>query len=247
MIIDGHIHVGRWNYPYYSSLKVGIQELNHLLTECGIDGAVILPSDRKNNDQVLSQILKYGKKKYWFFPWVDPRKKDWKTFLDNNGHHIRGIKVHASLDQVQKGVTHRLYKPVLDFAYERNMIMLVHCGRAQNTASYLYVIDVAKRYPRMNFVMCHLGGDHEKLKLEAPLKVKKEKLKNVFFDISATREFWTIAKGIKTLGAEKFIFGSDYPVMHPKVSLETVRVLNLGDEDQKLVFGGNIRRLLNDF
>ena len=121
---------------------------------------------------------------------------------------------------------------------------MVHCGRRQDTASYIYVIEAAKKYPDITFIMCHLGGDHEQLKLQAPLDVKQSGLNNIYFDISATREFWTIQQGVAVLGAERFIFASDYPVMHPRSSIETIRALELSERERKLIFGENILRIL---
>ena len=81
MIIDGHIHVGGWNYPHYASLRVTISYLNGLLDACEIAGAVLLPTDQKDNEGLLKAIREEGKKQYWFFPWIDPRSAEWRDFL----------------------------------------------------------------------------------------------------------------------------------------------------------------------
>ena len=176
MIIDSHIHVGSWDYQYYSSLKVTISELNHLLTKSEIDGALVFPTDQKKNRALLEDIKKYGKKKYWFISWGDPHShKNWE-FINMHRSSICGVKVHSSLDGVVGGITNPIYVPIIEFAKEEQVPLIVHCGRQQDTASYLYVIEAAKKYPKVDFVMCHMGGDFEKLKLEAPLAVKKENL-----------------------------------------------------------------------
>lgn len=244
MVIDGHIHVGRWNYPHYSSLEVTVVSLNALLDKCEIDGAVVMPSDRKENEHLLQELKSKGKKKYWFFPWIDPSNNTWQDFLNKNINDVDGVKIHASLDQVQGGISNKIYRPLLEFINVQHLPIYVHCGRMQKTASYKYVLRVAKKFPGISFIMCHLGGDHEKLKLQAPIDVKKSKLENVFFDISATREVWTIASGIQQIGAERFIFASDYPVMHPRVAIETIKVLDLSDTEQELVFGKNFLNIM---
>lgn len=245
MILDGHIHVGRWNYSHYSSLEVRVRSLNDLLESCEIEGGILMPSDQKDNEGLLKEIQKDGKKKkYWFFAWVDPKQKDIFSFLEKNVSSIRGVKIHSSLDEVQGGITHPSYKPLLEFISAYHLPILVHCGRRQDTASFSYVLEVAPQYKDVSFIMCHLGGDFEMLKLKAPLEVKQSGLKNVFFDISATREVWTIEKAVQILGAEKLLFGSDYPVMHPKVAIETIRVLNISEKEKNKIFGENLLEIL---
>lgn len=243
MIIDSHIHIGSWDYPHYSSLTVSISDLNYLLDESEISGALVFPTDQKKNKELLEEIIKNGRKKYWFIPWIDPKDGAHKEFLEMYRSSICGIKVHASLDEIYGGIMNPIYLPVLEFAKKEDIPLIVHCGRRQNTASYKYVIQMAKKFPEIDFIMCHLGGDFEKLKLEAPMAVKKENLKNVYFDISATRESWTIEKGIQMLGAEKFLFASDYPIMHPQVSIKSIKVLNLTEQQQELIFHKNLLRI----
>lgn len=244
MIIDGHMHFGKWDYKPYSSLFVTVQALDDILDKCGIDGAVLIPSDRKNNVLLLQQIRRHGKKRYWFFPWISPKVAGWKKFLEENIAHIDGIKVHSSLDSVAGGITNPLYRPILEFADENKLPFLVHCGRHQETASYKFALKAAREFRGINFILAHLGGDHEELKLRAPEAVKKHKLDNVVFDISATREFWAIENAARLIGAGKLIFASDYPVMHPKVALENIYILKLSNKDKELILSKNLLRLL---
>ena len=96
----------------------------------------------------------------------------------------------------------------------------------------------------MDCLLLNQGGDCEKLKLEAPQEVKKMKLDNVYFDTSATREYWTIKTGIKILGIKKFIFGSDFPVMHPKMSIEAIKALKLRDKEEDAIFANNFLQVV---
>ena len=245
MIIDGHIHIGDWLYRHYSSLSVTVKDLDTLLKKSGIDGAILFPSDKKDNRGLLDQIKRGVNRKYWFFPWIDPKIKDWNEFVKNNLRDISGIKIHSSLDGIMGGLTNKLYRPVLELAKEEKLLMYVHCGRWQKAASYKFVLHMAGEYPGINFIISHLGGDHEELKLQAPLDARRMKTENVTFDISATRESWTIDNGVKILGAERFIFGSDFPVMHPRVALECLNVSHITANERKMILGENVLNLLN--
>ncbi|MBI1745678.1 MAG: amidohydrolase family protein [Acidobacteria bacterium] len=239
MILDSHIHVGDWNYEYYP-VHCDIASVNRLLDECGIDGAIIMPTDKKQNEATLWDIEKNGRKRYWFFAWADPKDSLGLGFMNNNRARINGLKFHSGLDRVEGGIGNKVYEPYLHFAASQRLPVMVHCGRWQEMSSYKFALQAAKQYTETRFILAHLGGDFEKLKLEAPRELKAMGLTNVVFDISATREFWTIEMAIRTAGADKFVFGSDYPVMHPKMSLASVEVLSLTAEERRKLYSENL-------
>lgn len=243
MILDSHIHVGKWAYPHYP-VACTVSDINTLLNACGIEGAILMPTDEKNNAELLEEIKRDGKKKYWFFPWVDIRDSSCISFLQKHINSISGLKFHSGLDRIKGGVTDSVYEPFFELASTYRLPVLVHTGRTLEISSYKYALDVAEKYPTLPFILAHLGGDFEQLKIEAPREVKARRIDNVYFDISATREFWTIQMGIREIGAERFLFGSDYPVMHPKMSLESVNALSISGEEKDKVFGKNLLNIL---
>jgi hypothetical protein len=83
------------------------------------------------------------------------------------------------------------------------------------------------------------------LKINSPKELKILGLKNVYFDISATREYWAIERGIEEVGPERFIFGSDFPVMHPRMMIEAVEALDIAKEEKEKIYSGNILKLLD--
>jgi predicted TIM-barrel fold metal-dependent hydrolase len=67
---------------------------------------------------------------------------------------------------------------------------------------------------------------------------------NVYFDTSSVCEHeWlerTVAEGL----THKMIFGSDGPALHCGVELARIKVLNLPKDQEAMVLGGTIARLL---
>ena len=49
---------------------------------------------------------------------------------------------------------------------------------------------------------------------------------------------------VERAGADKFLFGSDGPWLHPGVELAKVRALRLPANEEALVLGGNFLRLI---
>ena len=237
-IYDSHIHLGDWNYGHYKTVSPDIHEIDRVLKQSGISGGIILPSDKLDNDDCLRQ-LKNAELKYWYFAWIDPKIDSMIQWLKDNIHRIDGIKCHAGLNQIKGNISNPLYRPILDIAKESNLPMLVHSGRWQEMSSYKDIFKMAQEYPSVKFICAHLGGDFEGLKIEAPKGLKGMGLSNVWFDISATREYWTIKMAGDTIGYDRLLFASDYPVMHPKMSIESVENLNIMPKDKEKMYYKN--------
>ncbi len=97
-------------------------------------------------------------------------------------------------------------------------------------------------HPRIGFVAAHPG---EKGRYLAHLS-RMEKYENLYLDLSGTGLFryGMLAYGVKRLGAERFLFGSDYPICNPKMNIAAVEYEDLTEKERALIFGGNARRLL---
>jgi predicted TIM-barrel fold metal-dependent hydrolase len=54
-----------------------------------------------------------------------------------------------------------------------------------------------------------------------------------------------IQRAVETIGAARVLFGSDGPGCIPALELEKVRLAGLSPEDEALVLGGNIQRLMD--
>lgn len=248
IIFDAHVHIGNWNYEWYSDVNIytkrdGDHSYKNAFRDDYPDKAILMPTDQKDNKSVLKEVELFPSKAF-FFAWVDPFDDNIEAFLDENINDISGLKFHSALDRVEDGITHLAYRYFLDYANKHKLPILVHCGRWQETASYKYPLEIAEKYPDLKIICAHLGGDREDLKILAPRAVKERGLKNVWFDISATREWWTIGMAIDEIGADRIIFGSDYPVMHPTMSVASVKALMLDTETEEKIFYKNIMVVL---
>jgi uncharacterized protein len=59
------------------------------------------------------------------------------------------------------------------------------------------------------------------------------------------RRFDYIVQAVARAGAKKVIFGSDGPWLHPGLELHKIRLLGLPPEQEALILGGNVLRLLH--
>lgn len=126
---------------------------------------------------------------------------------------------------------------ILDRALELNMIFNFH---TMNDDS---IDRMVEKHPDNIIIAAHPGefdsfGRHLQ---------RMEKSKNYYLDLSGTGIFrqGMLAYGIKLFGAERFIFGSDFPVCNPAVYVGGVGLDSLiSDEDKEAVMWKNADRLL---
>jgi predicted TIM-barrel fold metal-dependent hydrolase len=244
LIIDGHIHAGYWSENYFYGRGVEFGEIDSCLEECGIDGAILTGTDLRRNDAVLEFIRTEARRKYWFFPWVNPADRGDLEYLESRKSGIHGIKFHPSCDKVR--ITDDRAAPFLAFAAEHGLAVLVHCGRWQEMSSYKLALDAAADYPDTGFILSHMGGDTPELVLGTVEGILKRGLDNVHLGIEGVREYWIVRRAVDELGAERVIFGSDFPLGHPRMYLGLVDALDLDQGRRDLILGGNALRLLRE-
>lgn len=244
MIIDGHIHAGHWSKSRFLGRGVPFAEIEACLTACNIHGAVLTTTDLRENLAVGEFARTARGKRYWFFPWINPRAAGEMAYLEGRRKEIHGIKFHPSCDNVR--ITDPLVKPFLDFAGGENLPVIVHCGRWQEMSSYAFALEAAGAHQNVNFILSHMGGDTPELETATVERTRAAGLANVFLGIEGVREYWAVQRAIEELGAERVIFGSDYPLGHPKMYLGLVDALKITDRQRAQVLGGNILRLLGE-
>ncbi len=153
---------------------------------------------------------------------------------------LKGIKLHPDCQAFklngEKGL--KLFDAIGDF----DMPILVHTGdKRYNFSHPEYMIEIARDFPSLTFIAAHFGGWSE---WEQAMKYKG--LKNVMFDTSSTLFMLDkhIAKVvILGLGAEKFMFGTDFPMWSYATEIQRLLDLDLGDEINEAVFHSNAERL----
>lgn len=241
-IIDCHVHVGKW---YFDTEGDGTLRWVHGMNkDFGISRSVVmigLPENIGNaqaNEQLLDEIG--GDDRFLFFYWIDPRTDEIST-LESLGNRIHGLKLHPSHTRTR--VTDAKAGPFLEWCERNRKPMLVHCGRWREYSDYRFVIESASRYG-FPFIMAHMGGPAYELKVEALDALAKAGLDNVFLDTSTCFQPHLIRKALKVVGPSRLLFGSDYPLYHPALSVQSVLLAGLSDEDTAGILGDSISRLM---
>lgn len=125
---------------------------------------------------------------------------------------------------------------ILDAAQKHGMVFSYH------TITDWPLEPVIAAHPDMVFVAAH-PGDRGVI----PMHVERmKKFPNVYLDLSGTGifRFGVIRHLVDQVGADRILFGTDYPICNPEMYVHAVLGERLGDEATRMIFHDNAARLL---
>lgn len=127
---------------------------------------------------------------------------------------------------------------ILELAGEYGMVVSYHTMTEQQEQMDKMIAE----NPKVTFVAAHPGQKADYCKQLERIK----KYENVYLDISGTGLFryGMLAAGIKAVGADRILFGTDYPITNPGMYVQAVLYEHISDADREKIFCGNVQRLL---
>jgi uncharacterized protein len=246
-------------YDSPQSKIAGAKEIISAMDHNGVDISVVFGFPwhqsrifKHNNDYILDAVARYPKRLIGFCC-VDPFHADAPSEVArclSNG--LSGI---GELAFYQSGFTTETIAhlaPLMALSREKNTPVLIHTnepvghmypGKAPVRLSQIY--DLVKKYPENRLVLAHWGGGIFFYHLMR--KEVKATFTNVYYDTAASPflydpQIYEIAARI--VGAEKILFGSDYPLLQPARYFNALAPLNLTPSEQQKICGVNAAGLL---
>ncbi len=238
---------------------VGADELIKAMDEDGIDRSVVFgfPWNRfdtvkLNNDYILEMIKTYPDRLTGFCC-LDPAHP---CALQEVSRCVQGgMKGIGELAFYRSGIDQKALDkllPVMSLCSERNLPVLIHTnesighsypGKAPVSLPEIYRL--AQHFPDNHVILAHWGGGlffYNLLKNEV-----KETLRNVYVDTAASPflydpQIYPVA--VKIFGAEKILFGSDFPLLKPSRYLNEMKKAGLSADDMNLICCKNAEKLL---
>ncbi len=160
-------------------------------------------------------------------------------FCINSG--IYGIKLHPDFQKFAINSTEakRIYNVV-----GARLPILLHTGDNRYNFSHpSYLAEVAKQYKHMRFIGAHFGG-YDCWDEVASIY---NGLDNVFFDTCSALPFMSSEQAthlIKTMGADKFFFGTDFPMWKAKEELERFLAIPITEREREDILANNLIKFL---
>lgn len=129
------------------------------------------------------------------------------------------------------------FDEILDVAVAYDMVVSLH------TLGQDEMDEMVRKHPKNVFVAAH-PGEYESFCRHLH---RMELSENYYLDISGSGLFrhGILRHGIDEFGAERFLFGSDYPICNPAMYIGGVLLDSMITEEEKqMIFAGNAKRLL---
>jgi predicted TIM-barrel fold metal-dependent hydrolase len=206
----------------------------------------------ETNDYILESIARYPKRLIGFGA-VQPDACE--AAIAEIERCVRGgIKGVGELRpdmQLADFTQKEVMQPLVKVLQEHKMILLTHAsepvghiypGKGSVTPDRLYPF--ITNFPDLTIVCAHWGGG---LPFYALMPEVKEAFQNVYFDTAASPFLYSprIYHQVSQLvGADRILFGSDYPLLPPSRLLREIDSVDLAGEARSLILSGNARRLL---
>lgn len=127
---------------------------------------------------------------------------------------------------------HRIYEKI----DELKMVVSFHTIYEES------IDEAVSKFPNITFVAAHPGDKAQFLRHIERIK----KYDNYYLDLSGTGIFryGLIAHGVKEVGSERLLFGTDYPICNPSMYVNAVLFEKLSDRDYDNIFCENAKRIL---
>jgi predicted TIM-barrel fold metal-dependent hydrolase len=240
MIIDCHCHAGEGDGltgPWNTNARVEKYLLR--ASRAGIDRTVFFAafhSDYSVANREVARIVRSRPDRFYGFAFIHAERDRGRVaaMVEEavNEHGFAGIKVHRH----DAAIT----REICDSARAFSLPVLYDVVGEVSTVELL-----AEEYPDVTFIIPHLGSFADDWSAQLALIDHLVRHPNVYADTSGVRRFDLLERAVKRAGANKILFGSDGPWLHPAVELAKVKVLNLSPADERLILGENFLRLIS--
>jgi hypothetical protein len=206
----------------------------------------------ETNDYILESISRYPQRLIGFGA-VQPQSPDAavaeiercaKAGIKGIGEMRPDIQLFDLTDEF-------MMAPFVEAVRKHKLILLTHTsepighnypGKGGITPDILYPFITS--FPDLTIVCAHWGGG---LPFYALMPEVRKAITNVFFDTAASPLLYTpqvYNQVIQLVGAERILFGSDYPLLAQGRLIEEIKALDLPEEIENLILSGNAQRLL---
>lgn len=219
------------------------------MDSCGIDISVVQPVITKPSQTKTLNVWAKNieSDRLISFGGVHPDTDDFKRDIDficSLG--LKGIKFHPEYQNfyVDEPKMLKLY----DYALSKGLILLFHAGYdpaypppfKSSPQKFKFVVNQMKGGI---IVAAHLGGQAQWDDV-----VKHLAGEDIYLDTSMGFEFFskeTFLRILKKHEVEKILFGSDSPWSDAAKEIETIKILELSDDEKERILSKNAQRILN--
>ena len=154
---------------------------------------------------------------------------------------LHGVKLHPDIQNFR--VDDAKCLAIYEICGQKGLPILMHTGdHRYDNSNPNRVAPILRSYPFLTVVGAHFGG------WSVWEQVRKQMLDipNLYVDCSSTMPYvggTEMLEMIRFFGAERVLFGTDYPLWSPEKELKGFMALDLSDEERTLILSENSKKV----
>jgi hypothetical protein len=268
-IIDGHVHLSEYRddtlirFAKMNGLRYTLKELLGTMRLHNVERGLLLSPPLQSggplpNEEIIKLCRRSGGKLAPVVT-VEPTIREVKAAVrlaEENRKEVRAFKVR--LGYVKASADNPVFDRLYDYAESEDLPVLFHTGDIASSSgdlrrSHPLTLDkLANSREELSIILCHFGNPWFEDAAELIYKHPR-----VYADISglstgggayAERYADWLAKKLSAAvyfagGAEKVVFGTDYPVTTYSTALDLVRRMEIDDKDKEKILWRNATRV----
>jgi hypothetical protein len=259
-VIDMHAHVRTAvSDVLMPGHPIGTEDLLRLDAEAHVStSALVVIAPRNEVDRTEAQndaVMALARESHGhFYPVVSVHPLDGAAALQElertAARGARVLKLHPNTQNFD--VADPAVATVVDKAGELGMVILFDSYKPWDTNELGKFMLLSMEHPRTRFILAHMGLSH--FRDAATFATLREfgMGDNVWFDVSAIATMYArspvapeLVWTLRTIGVDRILFGSDWPVDTPAKAVQAVGELGLSPAELQKIFHDNAAALLS--
>ena len=154
---------------------------------------------------------------------------------------LKGVKIHPDTQKYNID-DERMYE-LYDYLRQNDMPLLIHTGDYRYDYSHPRRLkNILKLFPGITAIGAHFGGWSV-----CDLAYEFLGEENCYIDTSSSFAFLGLKRAeelIRMYGAERVLFGTDFPMWEAESEIEAINSMNLTEDERQLIFYKNAENIL---
>ena len=242
-VIDLHAHYGHFRGIYMPNHDP--EAMIATMNRCGVEtivtsGHTALVDMVRGNAQIAEISVRHPGRWYGYLTYNPNYPAEGRAEIEafDGRSSFVGIKLHPSHHGYP--LTGDAYRPVLEFAASRRLIVLTHTWGRSTTDGPELLSQVAERYPEITWLAGHSGHGEFDLCMEVARTHA-----NVYLELTAAYAVRGLIEDmVSRVGAHKIVFGCDLPWFDPHYAIGCIVMAHISDNARRAILRENALRLL---